>query len=414
METNHAKPNTPKQAPADALTGVRIIDLGQLVAAPFATHLMADFGAEVIKVELPGKGDAMRQWGHAKYKGKGLWWPSINRNKKCITLNLRAPKGQALLKKLVVKSDVLIENFRTGIMERWGIGPEVLQKANPRLIIARITGYGQTGPYAQRAGFASVGEAMGGLRYINGYPGEIPPRMGISLGDDLAGMFAAHGIMMALYWRDALGGGRGQIIDSSIMESCFALIESAVSEYDKTGYVREPAGSGLAGIAPSNVYKSKDGKLMIIAANIDTMYQRLCEAMGRPELISDPRYSTHEARGKHKDEMDAIVGEWASRHDAKEIDRILNEVGVVCGPIYSIEDIFEDPQYKARDMIVHAQDPELGALAMPGIVPKMSVTSGQVEWPGSQQMGSHNEEIYGNLLGISQAEMDELKAEGII
>lgn len=393
------------------LAGVRVIELGQLLAGPFAGHLLADFGAEVIKVESPGAGDPMREWGHHRYRGRALWWPVLARNKKSITLNLRAPHGQAALKRLVAQSDALLENFRPGVLEGWGLGPADLWEINPRLVIARVSGYGQTGPYAKRAGFASVGEAMGGLRYINGYPGESPPRMGISLGDSLAGMFAAQGILMALYWRDARGGGRGQVIDASILESCYALLESAVPEYDRLGVIREPSGSSLPKIAPSNSYRSRDQKWMIIAANADNVFRRLCAAIGRPDLPDDPRYATHQARGEHAAELDALVGEWTAQRDAAEIDHILNEAGVVCGPIYSIADIFADEQFRAREMIVPMEDPELGELAVPGLVPKLSETPGQVRWTGPARPGAQNEEVLRGLLGLGDEELAALEEE---
>ena len=312
-------------------------------------------------------------------------------------------------------SDVVTENFRPGTLERWNLGYDRLSTANPGVVLARISGYGQTGPYAQRAGFASVAEAMGGLRYINGFPGEAPPRTGISLGDSLAAMFAVQGILAALYHRDALGGaGRGQVIDVSLMEASFALLESTVPEYDRLGIVRQPSGTGLKGVAPSNIFKSRDDTWMVIAANQDAVFRRLCDAMGRPELAGDPRFATHLARGENEETIDAIIGEWAARHDAREIDRTLNEVGVACGPIYSVADIFEDPQFEAREMLVEHVDPEFGEYVGPGIVPKFSDTPGAVRWSGTWEEGSHNEEIYCGLLGLSPSELDGLREDGVV
>lgn len=396
------------------LAGVRVIELGSLLAGPYAGRLLAEFGAEVIKVEQPGKGDPLRNWGHHRYRGRTLWWPVQSRNKKLITLDLHHERGRELLKRLVRVSDVLLENFRPGTLEKWGLGWDVLSEINPRLILARVSGYGQTGPYAHRAGFAAVGEAMGGLRFINGYPDQPPPRMGISLGDSLAGMFAFQGILMALYWRDALGGGRGQVVDASILESCFALLESAVPEYHKLGVIRQASGTKLPKVAPSNIYKSRDGKWMVIAANADNVFRRLCQAMGMPHLANDPRFADHTARGEHQEELDQIISDWAAQHDADEIDRLLNEAGVVCGPIYTVADIFNDPHFRARDMIIEMQDPELGPLAAPGIVPKLSETPGQARWTGSWELGAHNREIYCDLLGLTKDELDELRAEGVI
>lgn len=281
------------------LAGVRVIELGVLLAGPFTGRRLGDMGAEIIKIEAPGNPDPLREWGHARYKGRSLWWPVQSRNKKCITLNLRHHKGQELLLELVKRADALVENFRPGTLERWSIGPERMWEVNPGLVIARVSGYGQTGPYAERAGFASVAEAMGGLRHINGFPDQPPPCIGISLGDSLAGRFAVQGILAALYRRDGLGDRRGQVVDVSLMEACFALLEGTVPEYDRLGIVREPSGTKLKGVAPSNIFRSGDGHWMVIAANGDKIFQRLCEAMGMVELAKDPRYATHLVRGEN-------------------------------------------------------------------------------------------------------------------
>jgi succinyl-CoA---D-citramalate CoA-transferase len=410
-----AEPVTERGATHGPLTGMRMVELGTLLAGPFAGRLLGDMGAEVLKVEAPGKPDPLRDWGHARYEGRSLWWPVQSRNKKCITLNLREPRGQELLLELVRVADVVTENFRPGTLERWNLGYDRLSAANPGIVLARISGYGQTGPYAERAGFASVAEAMGGLRYINGFPGEAPPRTGISLGDSLAAMFAVQGILAALYHRDALGGnGRGQVVDVSLMEASFALLESTVPEYDRLGIVRQPSGTGLKGVAPSNIFKSRDDTWVVIAANQDAVFRRLCDAMGRPELADDPRYATHLARGENQEEVDGLVAEWAAQHDAHEIDRILNEAGVVCGPIYSIAEIFEDPQFRAREMLVEHVDPDFGPYVGPGIVPKFSETPGAIRWSGTWEEGSHNEEIYCGLLGLSASELDGLREDGIV
>ena len=396
------------------LAGVRVVELGQLLAGPFTGRLLGDLGAEIIKVEAPGHPDPIRDWGKARYEGRSLWWPVQSRNKKCITLNLRHEEGQRLLLRLVEHADVLVENFRPGTLERWNLGYERLSEVNPGLVLARVSGYGQTGPYAKRAGFASVSEAMGGIRHISGFPGEPPPRMHISLGDSLAGMFAAQGILAALYWRDALGGGLGQVVDVSLMEASFALLESTVPEYDRLGIVRGPQGTNLKGIAPSNIFKSSDDTWMVIAANADKVFRRLCEAIGRPELADDERFATHLARGDNQEEIEGIVAEWAARHTAKEIDEILNEAGVICGPIYTIADIFDDPQYRAREMLVTHVDPEFGEYVGPGIVPKLSRTPGAVRWSATWEEGSHNREIYGDLLGLPDEELERLSAEGVL
>lgn len=396
------------------LEGVRVVELGQLLAGPFAGRLLGDMGAEIIKVEPPGKPDPIREWGKARYHGRSLWWPVQSRNKKCVTLDLRQEKGQALLLRLVEHADVVIENFRPGTLEKWGLGYDRLSEVNPRIVLARVSGYGQTGPYAKRAGFASVSEAMGGIRYISGFPGQPPPRMHISLGDSLAGMFAAQGILSALYWRDALGGGLGQVVDVSLMESSFALLESTVPEYDRLGIVRGPQGTNLKGVAPSNIFRSSDDHWMVIAANADNVFRRLCEVMGRPELADDPRYATHYARGDNQDEIEAIVAAWAGERTAKEIDEELNAAGVICGPIYTIADIFDDPQFQAREMLLKHEDPEFGEYVGPGIVPKLSHTPGAVRWSAPWQEGSHNREVYCDLLGLSEGELASLADEGVL
>jgi len=408
------EPRRPATDGPGPLAGVRVVELGMLLAGPFTGRLLGDMGAEIIKIEPPGQPDPLRDWGHARYEGRSLWWPVQSRNKKCVTLNLREQRGQELLLELAKHSDVLVENFRPGTLEKWNLGPERLWEANPRLVVARVSGYGQTGPYAPRAGFASVAEAMGGIRYINGFPGEPPPRLHISLGDSLAGMFAVQGILAALYRRDVLGGGRGQVVDVSLMESCFALLESMVPEYDRLGIVRGPGGTGLKGVAPSNIFKSSDGKWMVIAANADKVFGRLCAAMGQPGLATDPRFATHYARGENQEELEGIVAEWAGQHTAAEIDEVLNAAGVICGPIYTIADIFEDPQFQARDMLLKHEDPEFGEFVGPGIVPKFSETPGAVRWSATWEEGSHNSDVYGGLLGLSDSELAQLKEGGVI
>jgi succinyl-CoA---D-citramalate CoA-transferase len=395
------------------LAGVRVLELGMLLAGPFAGRLLGDMGAEVVKIEPPGQPDPLREWGKARYAGRSLWWPVQSRNKKCCTLDLRVERGQELLLALAKHADVLVENFRPGTLERWNIGPDRLLEANPRLVIARVSGYGQTGPYAARAGFASAAEAMGGIRHINGFPGELPPRMHISLGDSLAGMYAVQGILAALYRRDALGGA-GQVIDVSLLESCFSLLESTVPEYDRLGIVRGPGGTGLQGVAPSNIFESSDGKLIVIAANADNVFRRLCAAIGRPDLADDPRFATHLARGDNQEEIEGIVAAWAKARTAAEINEVMNEAGVICGPIYTIADIFDDPQFQARDMLVKHSDPEFGEYVGPGIVPKFSGTPCEVRWSATWDEGSHNRDVYGGLLGLSDAELAQLEEDGVL
>jgi formyl-CoA transferase len=394
---------------AGPLSGVRVIELGALLAGPFAGQLLADLGAEVIKVEAPDRPDPMREWGHEHYEGRSLWWPLVSRNKRLVTINLREREGQALLLELVRDSDAIVENFRPGTLERWNLGFEQLQEANPRIVLVRVSGYGQTGPYAQRPGFAAAAEAISGLRYINGHPGELPPRMGISLGDSLAGMFAAHGLLAALYHRDALGG-EGQVVDVSILEACFALLESTVPEYDRLGHVREPSGTRLPGVAPSNVFGSRDGQLVVIAANHDALFARLCQAMGRAELASDPRFATHRARYDNQSALEAEIQAWAATYTAAEIDAALARASVVCGRVNSIAEVFADPHVRAREMLVSHEDPELGTFLGPGVVPKFSRTPGAVRWSGRWQAGCDN----GDVLGRSDEELARLREERVV
>jgi formyl-CoA transferase len=408
-----SSPATRRTEGPGPLAGVRVVELGMLLAGPFAGRLLGDMGAEIVKIEPPGQPDPLRDWGKARYEGRSLWWPVQSRNKMCCTLNLRVERGQELLLELATHTDVLLENFRPGTLERWNLAPDRLLEANPRLVIARVSGYGQTGPYAARAGFASAAEAMGGIRHINGFPGEAPPRLHISLGDSLAGMYAVQGILAALYRRDALGG-TGQVIDVSLMESCFSLLESTVPEYDRLGVVRGPGGTGLQGVAPSNIFESSDGKRIVIAANADKVFGRLCAAIDRPELADDPRFATHIARGEHQEEIEGIIAEWAAARPAAEIDRVMNDAGVICGPIYTVADIFEDPQFKARDMLIEHVDPEFGEYVGPGIVPKFSDTPCEVRWSATWDEGSHNRDVYGGLLGLSDAELEELREEGVL
>ncbi len=399
---------------AGPLTGLRIIEIGSLLAGPFAGRLAADMGATVVKIETPDRLDPMRTWGHGTVNGRALWWPVLSRNKHCVTLNLRDPEGQELFLDLVRESDAIIENFRPGTLDRWNLTFERLKEANPRLIVVRVSGYGQTGPYADRPGFASVGEAMSGMRYLNGEPGEIPPRMGISLGDSLAGMYAIQGLLAALYQRDALGGDEGQEVDVSILESCFSLLESIAPEFDALGLVREPTGPRLEGIAPSNVYRAGDGTHMVIAANKDTLFRRLCEAMGRPEMADDPRYRDHQSRGVHQDELDEEIAAWAAQHTGEEIDQLLARSGVVCGPVYTIADVFADPQVQAREMLVEHDDPEIGTFRGPGITPRFSATPGAVRWSGPWEPGAHNTEVFGDLLARDEETLAGLRDRGVI
>jgi succinyl-CoA---D-citramalate CoA-transferase len=405
---------TPFHVNADpgALEGVRVLEVGSLIAGPFAGRMMAEFGAEVIKIEAPNRPDPLREWGLHAHEGHMLWWAVQSRNKKLVTLDLRRPEGQELFRELARESDVVLENFRPGTMERWGLGWQELHELNPGLIMARVSGHGQTGPRAHRGGFAAVSEAIGGLRYINGYPDQPPPRAGISLGDSLAALFALNGILTALYWRDARGG-EGQLVDVALSEAAFAMLESAVPEYALTGHDREPQGPTIGANVPSNIFRSRDERWVVIAANVDALFRKLMTTIGAPELADDPRYATHAARTAHKDALEALIAAWAVERDADEIDRVLAEAGIPSGPVNRISDIFRDEQFREREMLVELDDPEIGRYVAPGIVPKLSATPGRIDWSGPPP-GAHNAEVYGDLLGLSDDRRAALAADGIV
>ena len=393
------------------LTGLRVIELGTLLAGPFCGQLLGDLGAEVIKVEPPGQGDPLRVWGREKAHGKSLWWPVVARNKKSITLDLRQAAGQELLRSLAAQADFLLENFRPGTLEKWGCGYEELSRINPRLIMIRVSGFGQTGPYAGRAGFGAIGEAMGGLRYVVGDPSAPPARVGISIGDSLAATFACLGALAALHHRDATG--KGQVVDSAIYESVLAMMESLITEYDKAGFVRERTGAILPHIAPSNVYPTKEGEMVLIAANQDTVFARLAEAMDRPELARDTRYATHMARGACQAELDALLSEWTATVPAQELLERLARHGVPSGRIYRAPEMLEDEHFKARQAIVSVPHPDFGELRMQNVVPKLSATPGGIRSP-SPELGEHNDATYLGLLGLKAERYAELKKLKVI
>ena len=392
------------------LAGLRVLELGTLLAGPFCGQLLGDFGAEVIKIEPPGQGDPMRVWGREKANGKSLWWPVVARNKKAITLDLRQSEGQQLLRELVAKADFLLENFRPGTMEKWGLGWAELSAINPRLIMIRVSGFGQTGPYSRQAGFGAIGEAMGGLRYVVGDPSTPPSRMGISIGDSLAATFACVGALSALHHRERTG--RGQVVDSAIYEAVLNMMESLVTEYDKANFIRERTGAILPNVAPSNVYKTRDG-MVLIAANQDTVFSRLAEAMGQPELSSDPRYSSHGARGAHQAELDGRVEAWTSTLSTREVLDLMDRHGVPAGLIYRPPDMLDDPHFKARDAIVSVPHPDFGELRMQNVAPKLSETPGSIRSP-SPEMGQHNDEVYRGLLGLDESRYAALKAANVV
>lgn len=394
------------------LQGLVAVEFGQLLAGPYVGTLLGDFGMDVIKIEPPPRGDAMREWGRLRHNGHSLWWSILARNKRSVTLNLRVEEGQAIARRLAEGADVVLENFRPGTMERWKLGPADIHAVNPNVVYARVTGYGQTGRYRDRPGFASASEAISGLRYINGYPGQAPPRYGISIGDTLAAQSAFTGILLALYARDAQGAA-GQVVDASITDACLAVTESAVLEYEKTGVVREPTGPRLPRIAPSNAYRSKDGRWVVIAANHDTLWRRLAALIGRPELADDPRFSSHTARGENEDLLDEMVGEWAAQHTATELDRIVNEAGVVCAPVYSAADVYADGYFRERGLLIEYEDEVHGTVTAPGVVPKLDSTPGTVRSPANWSVGSDTEAVLQEM-GFEEQEVKRLRRDGVI
>lgn len=396
-----------------ALDGIRVIELGTLISGPFAGRLLGDMGAEVIKVELPDSPDPLRTWGQAELDGHHFFWTVHARNKKAVTLDLRKEAGRALFLDLVAQSDIIVENFRPGTLEKWDLGYEVLRERNKGIILVRVSGYGQTGPDAGKAGYASVAEASSGLRHMNGFPGGPPPRLALSLGDSLAGMFAAQGALAALYRRTVTG--EGQIVDTALTESCLAVQESTIPDYDVGGVVRGPSGTRLEGIAPSNIYQSANGSWVVIAANQDTVFRRLCAAMGSPELATDERFVNHVARGRNQDELDKIIGDWAATRQPDEIIDTLSQAGVISGPINTVAEVVQDPQLRARGMIADHWDERVQRnVKGPGVVPVLSESPGTIRNAGSARPGQHNDEVYGGLLGRSPEELETLHAEGVL
>ncbi|MCW2699782.1 MAG: succinyl-CoA:(R)-citramalate CoA-transferase [Blastococcus sp.] len=409
MPRSEPAPAESADPPAGPLAGYRVLELGQLIAGPFCGQLLGDMGAEVIKVEPPGVGDAMRQWGQVHPKGQSLWWSVIARNKKSVTIDLRTEDGRAAVKALVSHCDVVVENFRPGRMEEWGLTYEALAEINPGVVMVRVSGFGQTGPYASRAGFGAIGEAMGGLRYIVGEPDQPPVRTGIAIGDALAGTMGAYAALAALLERGR--SGRGQEIDVAIYESVLAFMESLVPEYQVAGYLRERTGATLPGVAPSNAYPTADGASVLIAANQDSVFRRFAAVMGQPELGTDPRYATHTARGNRQAELDELVGAWTATRESGELVELLAEHGVPAGMIYRPADMLTDPQFRARGSILEVPHPIFGRLAMQAVAPRLSRTPGAVRWVGPE-LGEHNDEILGGLLGLDNREVAPVRETG--
>ena len=392
------------------LSDLRVIEMGTLLAGPFCGQILGDMGAEVIKVEPPDQGDPMRVWGRQKQGDPSLWWPVVARNKKAITLDLRQSEGQQVLRELVAKADFLLENFRPGTLEKWGLGWSELSAINPRLIMIRVSGFGQTGPYSRQAGFGAIGEAMGGLRYVVGDPSTPPSRMGISIGDSLAATFAAVGALSALHYREK--SGRGQVVDSAIYEAILNMMESLVTEYDQTGFIRERTGAILPNVAPSNVYPTADG-MVLIAANQDTVFGRLCDAMERPDLPASARYSSHQARGAHQKELDDLIGAWTCKLGTGRVLELMAKHGVPAGQIYRAPEMLEDPHFAARDAIVTVDHPQFGKLRMQNVAPRLSETPGGIRSP-SPALGQHNEDVYLRLLGMARDRYERLAEMKVI
>ena len=391
------------------LGGVRVLELGSFIAGPFAGQLLGDYGADVIKVEAPGDGDPMRRWG-VTLDGDSLWWPAIGRNKRSVTLDLRHERARELVLGLAERCDVVLENFRPGVLERWGLDYPALARVNPRVVLVHISGFGQTGPLAGQAGFGSVGEAMGGLRYTTGSPDRPPSRAGISLGDALASVFGVIGTLSALL--AARERGTGQEVDVAIYEAVAALMESTMADYELGGVVRTRSGSVLPGVAPSNVYPTGDSAEVVVAANSDGVFARLCKAMDRPELGTDERFATHDARGANQDELDELVAAWTATLPCDDVLALLDEHGVPAGRIFTAPDMLRDPQYLAREMVQRITSSQGWEVPMTGVVPRFSATPGAIRHAGPR-LGEHTDEVLAELLGLDTTELAELHASGV-
>lgn len=392
------------------LSGLRVIELGQLIAGPFASKMLGEFGADVIKVEPPETGDPLRTW-RMLHDGTSVWWAAHARNKRSITLNLREPEGQDIIRQLAKDADIVIENFRPGALEKWGIGFKDLHAINPKLIMLRVSGYGQTGPYKDRPGFGVIGEAMGGLRYLTGEPGRPPVRTGVSIGDTLSGLHGVIGVLMALRHREQQGGV-GQEVDVALYESVFNMLESVLPEYSKFGAIRQPSGASMPGIAPTNAYLCKDGKYALIAGNGDSIYKRLMEMIDRADLANDPKLARNAGRAEHADLIDAAISVYTAQHSLDDVLTAMNTAGVPAGKSYDAADIANDPHYQARDMILDATLADGSVVKVPGIVPKLSKTPGQITRP-APELGQHTTEVLESL-GISAAQLADWKARGVI
>lgn len=394
------------------LEGLRVLEMGQLLAGPFASALLAWFGAEVIKIEQPGEGDPLRTW-RSTYKGTSLWWYVLGRNKKSVTVNLRTPEGQAIIHRLVTKVDVVLENFKPGTMEKWNLGYERLKKINPRIIMARVSGWGQDGPYSSKPGFASVAEAVGGLRFVTGFPDSPPVRPNLSLGDTLAGLHAALGILVAVYHRNSMEGGVGQVVDVALYESVLNVMEGVVPEFDKLGTIRRREGNRLSGIVPTGTWRCSDDKYVVIGGNSDSIFKRFMLSIERPDLANNPELEHNNGRVKHADLIDNAISGWTKQHSLQEIIDILEKADVPVGPIYSVAEMMEDPHFIARGLFETHMLPDGTELKIPALTPKLTETPGRTQWMGPE-LGAHNTEVLGTLLGMTQEEVGRLVQDGVV
>ncbi|HEX8927378.1 MAG TPA: CaiB/BaiF CoA-transferase family protein [Actinomycetota bacterium] len=397
------------------LSGIRVLELGNFIAAPSAGRLMAEFGAEVIKIEKPGSGDQVRHWRLLR-GDTSMMWRTLARNKKSVTIDLRTPRGNQLARRLAGKADVVLENYRPGTLEAWGLSPEVLRGENPQLVVVRISGYGQTGPYRDRAGFGGVAEALGGLRSVTGYPDRPPTRIGISMGDSLAGLFGVIGALMGLLARYRLGGERGETVDVALHEAVYAVMESLIPEYSAYGLVRTRTGNEIPGVAPSNTYPCRDGEGVVIGGNADGIFVRLMHAIGRTDLATDPRFGDNQERAAHSRLLDEAIASWTAVRSLNEVMAAMVEAGVPAGPVYTAKEIVDDPHFRAREMFVERAvriDGPAEPVLFPGIVPKLELRPGGMRWPGPE-LGEHTDDVLTELAGIAEDELVELRRQGVI
>lgn len=391
------------------LTGLKVVEMGTLIAGPFCGRILAEFGAEVIKIESPDGGDPLRQW-RKLYKGTSAWWFVQARNKKSVAVNMKAREGQEIVRRLAAKCDIVVENFRPGALEKWGLGWDVLSTENPRLVMVRLSGYGQTGPYRNRPGFGAIGESMGGLRHLTGFPDRAPCRVGVSIGDSIAALYGVIGALLAI--RDRERSGRGQMIDVALYEAVFSLMESLLPEYDLFDFVRERSGASLPGIVPSNTYPTRDGKYVVIGANSDSIFKRMMVAIGGADFANDPQLANNAGRVSRTEELDRVIGGWTASHDLEHVLAVLEKAEVPSGRIYDIADIVNDVHYRTRDMIEQFALTDGRPIKVPGIVPKLSENAGRTRWLGPE-LGAHTTEVL-TAIGYDEAQIAALEQSGVI